>query len=201
MATSLALADWFKKSYPPHADEKTWGFVTPSTLKSTLITVANNKITKIPGSARVEGDIRLTPFYSIHEALQNAVDFVTELDHRIERGELPEGFPQVRTASGERGRVELHAKGRFMEGIACHLDSPGLSALEAAMRAVRGEDTVKRFSITGSLPLVRDLQRKGFDVQITGFGRSTYYHAPNEQAKLEHFRDGFAILRELLVRL
>jgi hypothetical protein len=55
--------------------------------------------------------------------------------------------------------------------------------------------------MTGSLPLVRDLQRKGFDVQITGFGRSLYYHAPNEQAELAHFRDGFQILRELLVRL
>jgi hypothetical protein len=47
---------------------------------------------------------------------------------------------------------------------------------------------------------VRDLQRKGFDVQITGFGRSSSYHAPNEQAHLGHFRDGFAILRELLAR-
>ena len=42
---------------------------------------------------------------------------------------------------------------------------------------------------------------KGFDVQITGFGRSTFYHAPNEQAKLEHFKDGFRILCELLRRL
>jgi len=54
------------------------------------------------------------------------------------------------------------------------------------------------FSVTGSLPLVRDLQRKGFDLQITGFGRSGWYHAPNEQASLSHFREGFTILRELL---
>jgi hypothetical protein len=42
------------------------------------------------------------------------------------------------------------------------------------------------------------LQRAGFDVQMTGFGRSTYYHAPNESAELDHFRQGFVTLRELL---
>ena len=55
--------------------------------------------------------------------------------------------------------------------------------------------------MTGSLPLVRDLQRKGFDVQITGFGRSTYYHAPNEQAEPRALSPGFSILVELLKRL
>jgi acetylornithine deacetylase/succinyl-diaminopimelate desuccinylase-like protein len=198
MAASLALGEWFRGAYPPHPDEQRYGFLTPSTLKATVINVANNKITKIPGSARVEGDIRLTPFYDMREARQRAIDFVNELDHKLERGEPPPGFPQIRAADGRRGRVELHAKGRFMEGIACNLQSPGLEALERAMQSVRGQQSVKRFSMTGSLPLVRDLQRKGFDVQITGFGRSTYYHAPNEQAKLEHFRDGFAILAELL---
>jgi acetylornithine deacetylase/succinyl-diaminopimelate desuccinylase-like protein len=69
------------------------------------------------------------------------------------------------------------------------------------MASVRGKDRLEPYSMTGSLPLVRDLQRKGFDVQITGFGRSTYYHAPNEQAELQHFREGFAILHELLERL
>ncbi|WNZ62555.1 hypothetical protein QEG98_01530 [Myxococcus sp. MxC21-1] len=68
------------------------------------------------------------------------------------------------------------------------------------MQVVRGVSATP-FSLTGSLPLVRDLQRQGCDVQITGFGDMQYYHAPNEQARLEDFRQGFAILRELLVRL
>jgi acetylornithine deacetylase/succinyl-diaminopimelate desuccinylase-like protein len=201
MATALALGEWFRSAYPPHPDEQRWGFLTPSTLKATVVSCPNNKITIIPGSARVEGDIRLTPFYDMHEALRGAIAFVAELDRKIESGAPLPGFPQLRAADGRRGRVELRAKGRFMEGIACDLQSPGLEALEAAMRHVRGDAGVKRFSMTGALPLVRDLQRKGFDVQITGFGRSTYYHAPNEQAKLAHFRDGFSILVELLRRL
>ncbi|WP_395816991.1 hypothetical protein [Archangium minus] len=86
------------------------------------------------------------------------------------------------------------------EGIACRLDSPGLQALKEAIQQVRGVAPTP-FSLTGSLPLVRDLQRQGCDVQITGFGEMAYYHAPNEQARLEDFRQGFSILRELLVRL
>jgi acetylornithine deacetylase len=201
MAASRALVEWFNGRFPPHPDEQRWGFLTPSTLKPTVINVPNNKITKIPGSAVVEGDIRLTPFYDMNDAIEGAVEFIADLDRRIERAEKLPGFPQLRAADGRRGSLVLKRKGRFMEGIACDLDSPGLAALNDSMRAVRGADAVKQFSMTGALPLVRDLQRKGFDVQITGFGRSTYYHAPNEQAKLEHFKDGFRILCELLRRL
>jgi acetylornithine deacetylase len=201
MASTLELVRWFREKYPPHPDEARWGFLSSSTLKPTVITVPNNKITKIPGSAVVEGDLRLTPFYEMREAIQGAVDFVAALDRRLEAGDPPAGFPAIRTVSGQRGSVRLVRKGRFMEGIACQLDSPGLGALTDAIRAVRGSDGAKPFAMTGSLPLVRDLQRRGFDVQITGFGRSVYYHAPNEQAELEHFRQGFRTLCELLARL
>ena len=197
MATSRALVEWFEREFPPHPDEERWGFLSPSTLKATVIEVNNNKITKIPGAARVEGDIRLTPFYDMEKAISGAVKFVAELDARIDKDDPPPGFPRTRASDGRRGTVKLTRKGRFMEGIACTLDSPGLEALTQAISAARGE-AAKPFSMTGSLPLVRDLQRKGFDVQITGFGRSSYYHAPNEQANLEHFRQGFRILAELL---
>lgn len=197
MATSRALVEWFERTYPPHPDEERWGFLSASTLKATVIEVPNNKITKIPGSAVIEGDMRVTPFYDMEEAIAGAVKFVEDLDARIERNDAPAGFPRTRTEGGRRGSVRLERKGRFMEGIACHLDSPGLAVLTEAISEARGEPA-KPFSMTGSLPLVRDLQRRGFDVQITGFGRSTYYHAPNEQANLEHFRQGFAILVRLL---
>ncbi len=201
MAAGLKLRAWFDEKYPPHAREAEYGFLTSSTLKSTVVDAPNNKITKIPGDVALEGDIRLTPFYEISEALDGAAAFIAELDARIERRDMPADFPRTHTAGGERARLTFQAKGRFMEGIACHLDSPGLAALKRAMATVRGQDAVQQFSMTGSLPLVRDLQRRGFDVQITGFGRSTYYHAPNEQAELQHFREGFAILTELLGEL
>lgn len=42
------------------------------------------------------------------------------------------------------------------EGVACSLDSPGYHALCKATKDVVGY--VKPYSITGSLPLIRDLQ-------------------------------------------
>ena len=197
MAASRALVDWFEAKYAPHPDEERWGFLSPSTLKATVIHVENNKITKIPGHALIEGDFRLTPFYDVKEAMSGATALIDGLDAEIRKGVRPDGFPRIQTESGRTGSLKLRAKGRFMEGIACDLNSPGLRALERAIGEACASPA-KRFSMTGSLPLVRDLQRRGFDVQITGFGRSTYYHAPNEQAELAHFEQGFVILRELL---
>src|SRR5690606_23663821 len=68
MAATLELVGWFRSRYVPHPEEAGYGFLTPSTLKPTVIQVENTKISKIPGSARVEGDLRLTPFYDMHEA-------------------------------------------------------------------------------------------------------------------------------------
>ena len=102
---------------------------------------------------------------------------------------------------GRRGTVQLAGSERFMEGLACDLTSPGLLALEEAMRRVRGADGVNRLAVTFALPLVRDLQRRGFDVQIVGFGVTGALHAPDEYARIEDFAAGYAILRELLDRL
>ena len=46
--------------------------------------------------------------------------------------------------------------------------SPVHRALVKATERVKG--SVKPYSIMGSLPLVKDLQRNGFDVQLIGFG-------------------------------
>ena len=50
------------------------------------------------------------------------------------------------------------------QGIACNLDSVGFQRLDEATQEVLGES--KPYSICGSLPLVGDLQRAGFDVQV-----------------------------------
>ena len=43
-----------------------------------------------------------------------------------------------------------------LQGVACNLDSDAFKKLEEAMKEVMGE--CKPYSITGSLPLVGDLQ-------------------------------------------
>ena len=52
----------------------------------------------------------------------------------------------------------------FTQGIACNLDSDGFKKLHEATKEVLGES--KPCSITGSLPLVGDIQEAGFDVQV-----------------------------------
>lgn len=69
-----------------------------------------------------------------------------------------------------QGSIELTWLGEgILEGIACNLESVGFKALCDSFKEVCGE--CKPFSLTGSLPLVRNLQRFGYDVQITGFGK------------------------------
>ena len=57
-----------------------------------------------------------------------------------------------------------------LQGIACNLDSDAFKKLEEATKEVMGE--CKPYSITGSLPLVGDLQQAGFDVQVCQHGGS-----------------------------
>ena len=88
----------------------------------------------------------------------------------------------------KRGTLELTWSGpieevRHMEGVACNLKSPGLQAIIDATAAVKG--SAKPYAITGSLPLVREMQAAGFDIQITGYGLSKTYHVQTDScAKL-----------------
>ena len=86
-----------------------------------------------------------------------------------------------------------------MEGVACSLDSEGNKALVSATEQVLGE--AKPYSIGGSLPLVRSLKREGFDLQMTGFGLMSTYHADNEFCKLSDMEKGFNILRGVIGNL
>ena len=61
--------------------------------------------------------------------------------------------------------------------------------------------SVAPYSIGGSLPLVRDLKRGGFDIQMTGFGNMSTYHADNEFCNLSSMEKGFRILLGVLARL
>jgi acetylornithine deacetylase len=199
MAVVRDLGEWFARTCPPHPEEERYGYPTPSSLKPTVVDAPNRSFTTIPARVQVTGDFRITPFYEIRDVLREAPEVVAAIDARLERGDVPPGYPRTRTADGRRGKVRLTTSERYLEGIACDLDSPGLRALETAMRSVRGR--VERSSMTAALPLVRELQRRGFDVQITGFGITETMHAPDEHARLEDYAQGFAILVETIERL
>src|SRR5262249_4090967 len=157
----------FYREFPPHPEEKRYLFSVGSTLKPTQLAVPEGSLNQIPGECMVSGDIRLTPFYRIEDAMKAVERYVEEIDVT----KLPSFGPSryVLPAEGLKGKITLSWLGHPYKGIACDLDSHGYRVLCDAIRSVIGE--VKPYSTTGGLPIVKDLQDAGFDVQITGFGR------------------------------
>jgi len=201
MVASLELSRWFKLAYPPHPKESEWKYASPSSMKTTIIDVENRKVTKIPGLARAMGDIRMTPFYDIDEAVNAACAEVDRLNERLSSPTHGDILAAYRTSGGIAGKLSFIPKPQRTSGIACDLKSPALGILSDAIRATRGIEAYKPWAMTGSLPLVRDLQRRGVDIQITGFGCSAGYHAPNEFGRLRDFVDGYEILMRLIEQL
>lgn len=72
----------------------------------------------------------------------------------------------------------------------------GFAVLVDAFKEVIGD--CKPYSITGSLPCIRDLQEAGFDVQTLGFGKLAAYHANNEYGYLSDFKKGYRVLATLM---
>ena len=73
-------------TYPPlplpqHPDEKHYQFATPSTLKPTQIKCSEGSINQIPAWTEIKGDIRLTPFYNIHDCMKKFEGYVQELNN------------------------------------------------------------------------------------------------------------------------
>jgi acetylornithine deacetylase len=122
----------------------------------------------IPVEATMQGDIRLTPFYSLSDAKGAIERYVREFNEKIHT--VSEYSPAFKNAlpDGARARVELTWVGDCYHGFAADLKSFGFQAIDQATKDVLGSS--KPFSVTGSLPLVSDLQKAGFDVQMIGYG-------------------------------
>ena len=192
------LQDRFYKEFAACQDETRWAFITSSTMKPTQVKCAVGSLNQLPPWVEISGDIRLTPFYEVATVRSKVDDFVADMNANI--SSLRTWGPASKYEIPDcKGKLELTWGTGSMEGIACSLDSEGHRAIIAATEAVLGE--AKPYSICGSLPLVRDLQRAGFDVQMTGFGRMDAYHADNEYCKLSDFTKGFDILVNFIGQL
>ena len=184
----------------PSTDEesKTYKFTSCSTMKPTQVKCAVGSINQIPPWATISGDVRLTPIYEVADLKAALHKWVGELNERI--GDLPSPGPVSKyEIEGFKGSLELEFNEGSLEGIKCSTSSEGYAAIIAATEEVLGE--AKPYSICGSLPLVRDLQRGGFDIQMTGFGLMKTYHADNEFCLLSDMANGFRILRGVIAQL
>eukprot|EP00850_Spirogloea_muscicola_P021359 SM000245S08198 [mRNA] locus=s245:90275:95022:- [translate_table: standard] len=190
----------FYADFPPHAEEARYGFATPSTMKPTQWSYPGGSINQIPGECTISGDCRITPFYSTAEVVKRVTGYVEDIDADLDK--LATRGPCSRYDLPDedlRGRVSIEFEEVQMSGVACRLDSPGFKALCAATEAVVGH--VAPYSITGSLPLIRELQDAGFDVQTVGYGVMATYHARNEYCLLSDFQQGFRVLCHIIDQL
>ncbi|EFJ21664.1 hypothetical protein SELMODRAFT_106336 [Selaginella moellendorffii] len=190
----------FYSDFPAHPSEERYGFATPSTMKPTQWSYPGGGVNQIPGQCTICGDCRSVFFYVFSNVVKKLKSYVDDINANIEKlGVRGPVSKYTLPEEGLRGRLTMEFDEMMMSGVACNLDSPGFHALSKATEEVVG--VVKPYSITGSLPLIRELQDEGFDVQTAGYGLMSTYHARNEYCLLSDMRQGFQVMANIISRL
>jgi len=191
----MELMKRFHEDFPAHPSEKDYSFKGPSTMKPTMWSHPPGAINQIPGSAKISGDIRATPFYNADEIKKKVEIYVEDINNNLAK--LPGRGPGFKyEVSDAKAQIEFKWVGDIYRGIACKLDSNGFKALNQATAEIIGHS--KPYSITGTLPLVAELQEAGFDLQISGYGLSKCYHGVDEFCRLSDMKKGYITFRRVL---
>jgi acetylornithine deacetylase len=204
-------------------------YLQQTNMKPTQISCTPGSLNQLPPECTVQGDIRVTPFYHTRDVIAKVNEYVAEINANpnvvitMGHGDMPMHGPHSKYELPDeelKGRLEMKWIGEGENGVACKLDSEGYSAILKATEKVLG--SVKPYAIGGSLPLIRDLQDQGFDVQIAGYGISARYvlcvsgaatvepdayddvhalncryHADNESASLTSLKNATKIIAEV----
>lgn len=195
----------FYEEFPPLPSEEGYQFSVGSTMKPTQIECAKGSMNQICPETTVSGDIRLSPFYDVEDVKEAIEQFVKDINDELEslptRGQwskfvLPESV-EVQANEKRRGEVLLKWQTdidtmKLYAGIACTLDSEGHKALVQSFRETHA--SVKPFSVNGSLPLVKMMQKQGFDIQLCGFGLMSVYHGVNEYCTMSDMVKAYEVL-------
>lgn len=185
-----AILKRFYEDFPFTEMDKKYLFNCGTSMKVTQQSCAAGGLNQIPGHATLQGDIRVTPSFDLKHVQATVEKYVQEINvaelesFGYSKFELPE--------ESLKGVLEFKFHPGVSRGVAVNMESPGYAALHKAIEMVRG--VAKPFSLTGSLPIIRDLQESGFDVQICGFGRMAAYHANDEFAQLSEFLEGARVI-------
>mmetsp|Transcript_95449 Transcript_95449/g.267345 ORF Transcript_95449/g.267345 Transcript_95449/m.267345 type:complete len:219 (+) Transcript_95449:1-657(+) len=203
----------FYEDFPPLAAEAAYQFPSGSNMKPTQIECAKGSLNQICPETTVSGDIRLSPFYEVEDVKDAIERYVRELNESDLELLPTKGTwskyvldEEVTTQPNElrRGLVEIKWQGdlasfQLYAGIAVSLDSEGHKALVQSCRETYS--VVKPFSVNGSLPLVKMMQKQGFDIQLCGFGVMSVYHGVNEYCTFEDMRKAHEVLLRIVCLL
>lgn len=192
----------FFKDFPAHPRESEYNFATQSTMKPTQISCTPGSLNQLPPECVVKGDIRISPFYDGKDIAAKVESYVAAINENPSILESPQchgPHSKYVMSDGFKGKIDFKFQSPPENGIACKLDSKGYAAILDATTRVKG--SVQPYSIGGSLPLVRDLQDQGFDVQIAGYGLSSRYHADNEAVSLKDLKAAVKIISNVIAIL
>ena len=191
----------FYKAFPRDPREEVYNYMTSSTMKPTQIRCTEGSLNQIPPVCTVEGDCRVSPFYDVKDVKRVLEEAAAKIN--VDPQQVLSNFgnqyrgPHCKyevPSLDIKGRVEMKVE-NGENGIACNLDSPGFKALVKATGEVLGN--VEPYSIGGSLPLVREMQDNGFDIQIAGYGFAARYHADNECASISALGNATKIVSKI----
>ncbi|KAL6175990.1 hypothetical protein ACLB2K_052626 [Fragaria x ananassa] len=189
----------FYRDFPPHEKEKMYEYATPSTMKPTQWSYPGGGINQIPGECTISGDVRLTPFYDVKDVMKKLQEYVDDINENITKLDTRGPVSKyVLPDENLRGRLTISFD-EVSSGVACDLESRGFHVLCKATEEVVGH--VKPYSITGTLPLIRELQDEGFDVQTSGYGLMSTYHAKNEYCLFSDMAQGYRVFASVISQL
>jgi len=206
METCSYIQRRFYDDFPPKPEETAYQFATGSHMKPTQIECAKGSLNQICPETTVSGDIRLSPFYEVEDVMKAVQSYVDDLNN-FDLEQLPVKGEWSKFVLGsdvmtqpnelKRGLVELKWQGdedtfKLYAGVAVSVASDGHKALVQACREANG--SVKPFSVNGSLPLVKNMQKSGFDIQLCGFGLMSVYHGVNEYCTVADMKKAYEIL-------
>jgi acetylornithine deacetylase len=192
METMRYIEQRFYADFPKPAACNLYKYSHGSSLKPTQIEVPPGSISQVPGECEIRGDIRVVPFDDITK-IQRAVETYVS-DFRATLKEVGDAYPGPAgfSLADQQADLIFSWSGALSEGVAVNMESLGFKAILKATEEVRGE--AFPYSLTGTLPLIKDLQRQGHDVQLIGYGRMEGYHALNEFGYLSEFAAGASIV-------
>jgi acetylornithine deacetylase len=197
MEASKAIVTKFNELCPRTQQDTDYNFRCSSNMKPTMWEMASGSSpNQYADWVSITGDVRMTPFYDAYYIKDEMLKFTKELNVH----NLPKWHECMDTVCGEGDqRVEAIIDFQWVFGpycgIACDTSSKGYELITAATSKHHG--SCKGSSGLGAIPLVKEMQDSGIDVQIIGYGATEAYHSNNEYCTLSGMEKGFNILKTL----
>lgn len=193
-----AIIGKFNELYPRTEKDDEYNYRCSANMKPTIMnTSPGNAANQFPDFIEITGDVRMPAYWNAFDMKVKILEFAESLD----LDSLPKLHEHF-TTSCDESDTKVYAKMEFKWifgpycGIVTDVNSIGYKMIENA--TLQHHPTCNACSELGAIPLVKEMQDSGMDIQIIGYGNVEAYHANNEFCTLSGMKKGFNILKSLL---